>query len=171
MALGSLVWDASATMIDVPLENAINMHSVWTAWFQFWGKQHHLHIDVLVFYNIVNVQHRIEWVQLERLKKGIKMQCHLVIAFCVPSSLTETYNSNAVFYIRMWIFILNLTNIRNSIFFFELVCCMVQISYAYKKNMFLESKKNKKRVTYKSHFIISFRNRPTRITNIINTET
>ncbi len=48
-ALGSLVWDASATMIDVPLENAVNMRSVWTAWFQFWGKQHLLHIDVLFF--------------------------------------------------------------------------------------------------------------------------
>ncbi len=33
MALGSLVWDASATMIDVRLENAINMRSEWTAWF------------------------------------------------------------------------------------------------------------------------------------------
>ncbi len=47
MALGSFVWDASATMIDVPLENEINMRSVWTAWFQFWGKQHLLNIDVL----------------------------------------------------------------------------------------------------------------------------
>ncbi len=52
--LWALVWDASATMIDAPLENAINMHCVWTAWFQFWGKQH-LHI-VLFFRNIVNVQ-------------------------------------------------------------------------------------------------------------------
>ncbi len=69
LKLGSLVWDATATMIDVPLENAINMRSVWTAWFQFWGKQHHLHIDVLFFRNILNVQHRIEWVQLDRLKK------------------------------------------------------------------------------------------------------
>ncbi len=68
MALGSLVWDASATMIDVPLENAINMRSVWTAWFQFWGKLL-LHIDVLFFRNILNVQHRIEWVQLDRLKE------------------------------------------------------------------------------------------------------
>ncbi len=59
MALGSLVWDASATMINVPLENAINMRSVWTAWFQFWGKQHLLHIDILFFHNILNVQHRI----------------------------------------------------------------------------------------------------------------
>ncbi len=69
MASGSLVWDASATMIDVPLENAINICSVWTAWFQFWGTQHLLHIDVLFFYNILNVQHCIEWVQLEKLKK------------------------------------------------------------------------------------------------------
>ncbi len=67
--LGSLVWDASATMIDVPLENAINMHSVWTAWFQFWGKQHLLHIYVHFFHYILNVLHRIEWVQLDRLKK------------------------------------------------------------------------------------------------------
>ncbi len=76
MSLGSLVWDASATMI----ENALNMCSVWTAWFQFWGKQHLLHIDVLFFHNIVNVQHHIEWVQLDRIKKSIKMQRHLVIA-------------------------------------------------------------------------------------------
>ncbi len=65
MALGSLVRDTSETLIDVPLENAPNMHSVsvWMAWFQFWGKQH-LHIDVLFFRNILNVQHRIE---LDRL--------------------------------------------------------------------------------------------------------
>ncbi len=88
MALSSLVWDASATMIDFPLENAINMRSVWTAWFQFWGKQNLLHIDVPFFRNILNVQHRIEWVHLDRLKKNIKMQWHLVIAFCVPSYLT-----------------------------------------------------------------------------------
>ncbi len=80
MALGSLVWDASAMMIDVPLENAINMRSVWTAWFQFWGKQHHLHIDVLFFRNIVNVQAK---------KKALKCN-NLVIAFCVPSCLTDT---------------------------------------------------------------------------------
>ncbi len=72
MALGSFVWDASATMTDVPLENSINMRSVWTAWFQFWGKQNFLHIDVLFFCNILNVQHRIEWVQLDRLKKALK---------------------------------------------------------------------------------------------------
>ncbi len=91
MALGSLVWDASATLIDVPLENAINMCSVWTAWFQFWGKQQHLHIDVLFLRNIVNVQRRIEWDQLDKLKKkSIKMQRHLIIALCVPSCLTDT---------------------------------------------------------------------------------
>ncbi len=73
MALGSLVWDASATMKDVPLENSINMHSLWTAWFQFWGKQH-LHINVFFFRNILNVQHRIEWVQLDRLKKSFKIR-------------------------------------------------------------------------------------------------
>ncbi len=89
MALGSLVWDASAMMIYVPLENAINMRSVWMAWFQFWGKQH-LHSDVLFFHNIVNVQHCIEWVQLDRQKKIIKMQRNLVVAFCVPSCLTDT---------------------------------------------------------------------------------
>ncbi len=69
MVLGSLVWDVSAMMKDIPLENAMNMRSVWTAWFQFLGKQHLLHIDVLVLCNILNVQHRIEWVQLDRLKK------------------------------------------------------------------------------------------------------
>ncbi len=83
MALGSLVWDESATMIDVHLENAINMHSVWTAWFQFWGKQFSV----------------ILW--MCRLKKSIKMQRHLIIAFCVPSCLLDTW---------MWIFILNVTN-------------------------------------------------------------
>ncbi len=70
MALGSLVWDVSETMIDVPLENAINMRSVWTAWFQFWGKQQHLNIVFSCI--ILNVQHRIEWVQLDRQKKKHK---------------------------------------------------------------------------------------------------
>ncbi len=84
-------------MIDVPLENAINMRSVWTTRFQFWGKQHHLHIDVLFFRNILNVQHRIEGVQLDRQKKSIKKQQHIVIVFCVPSCLTDTYNLNAAF--------------------------------------------------------------------------
>ncbi len=41
---------------------------------------------------------------------------------------------------------------------------MVKISYTYKKTRFLERARERKN---KSHFIISFRNRPTRITNII----
>ncbi len=49
------------------------MRSVWTAWFQFWAKQHLLHIDVLVFRNILNVQHRIE---LDKLPDG-----HLKLEF------------------------------------------------------------------------------------------
>ncbi len=36
----SHVWDTSATLIDVYIENVINMCSVWTAWAQFWGRQH-----------------------------------------------------------------------------------------------------------------------------------
>ncbi len=45
---------------------------------------------------------------------------------------------------------------------------MVKISYTYKKTSFLErARERKNKVAYKSHFIISFRNRPTRITNII----
>ncbi len=44
---------------------------------------------------------------------------------------------------------------------------MVKISYTYKKTRFLERAREKKQVAYKSHFIISFRKRPTRITNII----
>ncbi len=50
------VRDASATVIDVFIENAINMCSVWTAWFQSWRKQHLLRIDVLFFCNILNEQ-------------------------------------------------------------------------------------------------------------------
>ncbi len=43
---------------------------------------------------------------------------------------------------------------------------MVKISY--KKHVFLErARERKNQVAYKSHFIISFRNRLTRITNII----
>ncbi len=47
---------------------------------------------------------------------------------------------------------------------------MVKISYAYKKNkVFLEREREREREreNHKSHFIISFRNRPMRITNII----
>ncbi len=44
---------------------------------------------------------------------------------------------------------------------------MVKISYTrIKKQVFRESQRGRKNA-YKSHFIISFRNRPTRITNII----
>ncbi len=78
MVLGSHVWDASATMIDVPVENAINMHSVWTAWFQFWGEQHLLHIVVLFLRNILNVQHRIEWVKKNALKCNDTSSSHFV---------------------------------------------------------------------------------------------
>ncbi len=43
---------------------------------------------------------------------------------------------------------------------------MAKISYmSIKKTSFCE--REKKQVAYKSHFIISFRNSPTRITNII----
>ncbi len=59
-------------MIDVPLENAINMRSVWMAWLQFWGKQHLLHIDVLFFHNIVNVE----------AKKALKCNDTLSSYFC-----------------------------------------------------------------------------------------
>ncbi len=46
---------------------------------------------------------------------------------------------------------------------------MVKISYmSIKKQVFLErARERKKQVAYKSYFIISFRNSPTRITNII----
>ncbi len=89
MALGSLVWDASATMIDVPLENAINMRSVWTAWFQFWGKQHLLHIDVLFFRNIVNVQAK------KALKCNKTSSLHLV---CQAAWRTPKIRMHQVFF-------------------------------------------------------------------------
>ncbi len=89
MSLGSRVWDVSATMIDVSLENAINMRSVWTAWFQFWAK-HLLHIDVLVFRNILNVQHRIEWVQLDRLKKKIITKWNISSSHLVCQAAWQT---------------------------------------------------------------------------------
>ncbi len=45
---------------------------------------------------------------------------------------------------------------------------MVKISYTRIKNTFFrETEREKNKVAYKSHFIISFRKRPTRITNII----
>ncbi len=56
------------------------MHSVWTAWFQFWCKQHLLRIDVLFFYNILNEQRSsgsssgFRWI----INKNIKMQRHLL---------------------------------------------------------------------------------------------
>ncbi len=98
--------DASATLIDVPVENAINMHSVWTAWFQFWRKQH-LRSHVLFSRNILNEQ---------------ILKCndtYIVIISCVP--LIKLPDAPKIrtqrFCIRMWICILNSTNIRNSIFF------------------------------------------------------
>ncbi len=69
MALGSLVWDASATMIDVPLENAINM--------------------------------------VNNIFSTLMFSFSAIFWMC----------STAAFCIRMWIFILNSTNIRKSFFF------------------------------------------------------
>ncbi len=106
MALSSLVWDASAAMIHFPLENAINMCSVWTAWFQFWGKQNLLHIDVPFFCNILNVQHRIEWVHLDRLKnKNIKMPLNIIKHFVCQAAwhlkFSDTVlHSNVDFYFK-----------------------------------------------------------------------
>ncbi len=77
----TLLRDASATVKDVPLENAQNMCSFWTAWFQFWRKQHHLRIDVLFFHNILNEQ-RIEWVELDRQKK-ITLKCKDTYLLCI----------------------------------------------------------------------------------------
>ncbi len=37
-----------------PLRKSINKRSVWTAWIQFWRKQHHLRIDALYFSSILN---------------------------------------------------------------------------------------------------------------------
>ncbi len=56
----ALVRDMSATVIDVPLENVQNMRSVWTAWFQFWRKQH-LRIDILFleYFEWTTQHHRI----------------------------------------------------------------------------------------------------------------
>ncbi len=45
------------------------MHSVWVTWFQIWGKQHLLHIDVLFFRKFWIVQHRIEWFNWTGQKK------------------------------------------------------------------------------------------------------
>ncbi len=60
----TLFWEVSATLIDVPLENAQNMHSVWTAWFQFWHKKkHNLRIDVLFLNSILNnVSSGFNWI-------------------------------------------------------------------------------------------------------------
>ncbi len=45
---------------------------------------------------------------------------------------------------------------------------MVQISYAYKEIIcFFYREREREKKKHKSYFIISFRNRPTRITNII----
>ncbi len=69
-----------------------------------WGTQHLLHIDVLFFRNMLNVQHRIEWVQLDRLKKALKCNdtssSHLM---CKAAWRTPKI-------IRMWILILISTN-------------------------------------------------------------
>ncbi len=48
---------SSATVMDVPMETAQNMCSVWMAWFQFCRKQDLPRIDVLFFCNILNEQH------------------------------------------------------------------------------------------------------------------
>ncbi len=49
--------------------------------FQFWHKQHHLCINVFFFSSILN-KHRIQWVQLDRLKKALKcINTYIFITF------------------------------------------------------------------------------------------
>ncbi len=102
--------DASATWMDVSIENAQNMRSVWTAWFQFWRKQHHLRVDVLFFRSILNEQ-RIQWVQLDRLKKALKCNdtyLHLHRILCTTDKLPDAHlklecnvlHSNVDFYFK-----------------------------------------------------------------------
>ncbi len=101
--------DVSATVIEVHKENVINIRSVWTAWFQFRCKQHLLCIDVLFFHNILNEQHSsaassgFNWINYEKHRHGISS--------ATDKAAWRTHN------IRMWIFILNSTNIRNWFFF------------------------------------------------------
>ncbi len=108
-----------------PSRKCDNMRSVWTAWFQFWGIQHLLCIDVLFFCNILNEQRRIQWVQLDRLKKkkSIKMQRHLHRHHILCATYKAAWSTSKIrmqhFCIRMCIFILNSTNIRNSNFFWQ----------------------------------------------------
>ncbi len=67
-------------------------------------KQHLLCIDLLFFCNI------LQWVQLERLKKALKCNDTCIfISSCVTDKQPDAH--------LMWIFILNSTNIQNSIFF------------------------------------------------------
>ncbi len=112
MALGSFVRDASATMIDIPLENAINVRSAWMAWFQFWGKQHILHIDVLSSRNILNVQHQIEWVQLDRQKKKHYNDTSSSHFVCQAAWRTPKIRMQRFVFECGFLF-LNSTNIRN----------------------------------------------------------
>ncbi len=117
----SLLGDTSATAIDVPLENVIHLRSVWTAWFQFWRKQHHLRINVLFFRSILNEQ-RIQWVQLDKLKKAWKCNdtyLHLHRISCATDKAAWRTPKIRMqrFAFECGFFFLNSTNIRNSKFF------------------------------------------------------
>ncbi len=73
------------------------MRSVWTAWFQFWGKQHLLHIDVLFFRNIVNVQ-----AKKKALKCNDTSSSHFVCqaAWRTPKIWRQRFAFNVDFYFK-----------------------------------------------------------------------
>ncbi len=86
------------------------------AWFQFWHKQHLLCIDVLLFRSILNEQ-RIQWVQLDRLKKALQSTdtyLHLHHISCATNK--AAWQTPKIWILRLYFFILNSKNMRNSFF-------------------------------------------------------
>ncbi len=76
------------------------MRSVWTAWFRFDvnNNNNNISIDALFFHNIL--MNNAAAPSTGQAMKNIALKIHLQ-RLCI----------------RMWIFILNVTNIQNSIFF------------------------------------------------------
>ncbi len=90
MALGSLVRDASATMIDFPLENAIICILCERLGFSFEVNNIFCRLRYLFpQYFECAAPHQVGSTGQAK-EKSIKMQRHLIIAFCVPSCLKDT---------------------------------------------------------------------------------
>ncbi len=117
MSLSSLVWDARAAMIDVPLENAINVFCVNGVVSVLKPIFSTLMFSFSAIFRLCSMS--VQWVGSTGQTKKKVLKCNDTSSSHFVCQATWRTPK-----IRMWIFILNSTNIR-FVFFWQPFCCNV----------------------------------------------